>query len=292
MAAVSTQLAPGLPSSLGGSVHAQSKPEKHDVACDIMYFALQGTPAPFHMGRPGTVLGPMKSLPHTIHDISGEEDKYPLDTYGFQYVKHESKEKDFFDAEKIKAQYYPETEQLVKDVTGASRAYIFNHVIRRQPKEAADGTVPGRGPTYNAHVDQTYNDAPNRVKRYFPDEAEELLKKRYQIINVWRPIKTILKDPFAVVDARTVPDDDIVPVTMVYPGDIIDEKGACKPNPNHVWYYKYAQRPDEPLLFKNFDSITDGKARRNPHSAFVDPAHLNDYMRESIEVRVLTFFDE
>ncbi len=111
-------------------------------------------------------------------------------------------------------------------------------------------------------------------------------------LQVWRPIKTILKDPFAVVDARTVPDEDIVPVTMVYPNGNLDEKGACKPNPDHVWYYKYAQRPDEPMLFKNFDSITDGKARKNPHSAFVDPAHLNDYMRESIEVRVLTFFDE
>jgi hypothetical protein len=126
----------------------------------------------------------MKSLPVTVHDISGEEDKYPIDTYGFQFVKHESKEKGFHDAEKIKAEYYPETAQLVKDVTGASRTYVFNHVIRRQPKEAADGTVPGRGPTYNAHVDQTYDDAPNRVRRYFPDEADELLKKRYQIINV------------------------------------------------------------------------------------------------------------
>lgn len=291
MAAVSTQMAPGLPSGLNGSVNAQSKPAKHDVDCDIMYFALEGTPAPFHMGKPGTVLGPMKSLPHTMRDISGEMEKYDIDTYGFQYVKHESKEKGFWDEEKIKSEYYPETEQLVKDVTGASRTFIFNHVIRRQPKEAADGTVPGRGPTYNAHVDQTYKDAPNRVKRYFPEEAEELLKKRYQIINVWRPIKTILRDPFAVTDARSVPESDIVPVTMVYPGDIIDEKGACKPNPDHMWYFKYAQRPDEPLLFKNFDSAEDGTARRNPHSAFIDTAHGDDYMRESIEVRVLTFFD-
>lgn len=126
----------------------------------------------------------MKSLPVTIHDVSGEEDKYTLDTYGFQFVKHASKEKGFYDVEKIKEEYYPETEQLVKDVTGATRTFVFNHAIRRQPVEAADGSVPGRGPTYNAHVDQTFDDAPNRVKRYFPDEAEELLKKRYQIINV------------------------------------------------------------------------------------------------------------
>lgn len=51
----------------------------------------------------------------TIHDISGDEDKYTVDSHGFQYVKHESKEKDFVDNEKIKAEYYPETEQLLKD---------------------------------------------------------------------------------------------------------------------------------------------------------------------------------
>jgi hypothetical protein len=50
-----------------------------------------------------------------VHDISGEEDKYTLDSHGFQYVKHESKEKDFLDDEQIKAQYYPEIEQLLKD---------------------------------------------------------------------------------------------------------------------------------------------------------------------------------
>ena len=51
----------------------------------------------------------------TIHDVSGEEDQYTLDSHGFQYVKHESKEKDFTDDEKIKAEYYPEMEQLLKN---------------------------------------------------------------------------------------------------------------------------------------------------------------------------------
>ena len=50
-----------------------------------------------------------------VHDIAGDEDKYTLDSHGFQFLKHESKEKDFLDNEKIKAQYYPEIEQLLKD---------------------------------------------------------------------------------------------------------------------------------------------------------------------------------
>lgn len=294
MATASTQYAPGLNTSQNVNAHAQpTKPAKHDVTADMMFFPLDRDEqvAPVHIGRPGTVIGPLTSLPVLVHDVSGEEDKYTLDTHGFQFVKHESKEKDFLDVEKIKAEYLPETEQLVKEVTGASRTFVFNHVLRRHV-EAADRSLPGRGPAYNVHIDHSSADAPNQVRKHFPDEAEELLKKRYQIMNVWRPIKPILKDPLAVVDARSAADTDLVPVTMVYPHNRIEEKVICKPNPDHLWYFKYAQRPNEPLVFKNFDSVTDGRARRNPHSAFQDPAHENGYMRESIEVRVLAFFDK
>jgi hypothetical protein len=65
---------------------------------------------------------------------------------------------------------------------------------------------------------------------------------------------------------------------------------AVKPNPNHRWYFKYGQRPDEVTLIKCYDSLEDGRARRVPHSAFVDPAEEENYPRESIEVRCLVFF--
>ncbi len=51
----------------------------------------------------------------TVHDIAGEEDKYGLDSHGFQIYRHVSNEKDFVDEDKIKAEYYPEVEQLLKD---------------------------------------------------------------------------------------------------------------------------------------------------------------------------------
>ena len=51
----------------------------------------------------------------TVHDISGEEDRYALDSHGFQIYRHESQEKEFNDDDKIKAEYWPETEQLLKD---------------------------------------------------------------------------------------------------------------------------------------------------------------------------------
>jgi hypothetical protein len=72
-------------------------------------------PDPTYAGRPETYDRPVTSLPATIHDISGHELDYTLDSHGFQLYYHESKEKDFQDDDKIKREYYPETEQLLKD---------------------------------------------------------------------------------------------------------------------------------------------------------------------------------
>ena len=56
------------------------------------------------------------SKPVTVTDITGEEDKYTLDSCGFQLFPHESKEKEFLDEAKFKDAYFRETEQLLKDV--------------------------------------------------------------------------------------------------------------------------------------------------------------------------------
>lgn len=72
-------------------------------------------PAPAYVGKPETYYRPSVTLPVTVHDISGHELEYTLDKNGFQFYHHKSKEKDFLDDEKIKREYYPETEQLLKD---------------------------------------------------------------------------------------------------------------------------------------------------------------------------------
>lgn len=198
--------------------------------------------------------------------------------------------------------------------TGATRIFIFDHTIRRAAADSRDGTTQLRGPGKRVHIDQSYQASENRVKYHLPDEADELLKKRFQIINVsppqhrppqpptpksdtscshpqvWRPIKTILKDPLALADAHSVPDSDLVPVSLIYP-DRTGETYTVKPNPAHRWYFKYAQRPDEPLFIKCFDSVDDGRARRIPHSAFENTEHEGGETRESIEVRTLVFYD-
>lgn len=142
------------------------------------------------------------------------------------------------------------------------------------------------------HIDQSYSASLSRVPHHLPDEAESLLKGRVQIINVWRPIKTIHRDPLAVAAADSVPEADLIPTALIYP----NRKGetyAVKHNPSHRWFYKKGLKPEEVLLIKCFDSKTDGRARRVPHTAFADPTAPEDApTRESIEVRCLVFHED
>lgn len=61
-------------------------------------------------------------------------------------------------------------------------------------------------------------------------------------------------------------------------------------NEAHKWYYLHEQRPDEPLLFKQYDSKS-GKETL-PHSAFVIPETEHLEPRESIEIKMCAFHPE
>jgi hypothetical protein len=65
---------------------------------------------------------------------------------------------------------------------------------------------------------------------------------------------------------------------------------GLKYSPKHKWYYKFAQQPDEVLVFKQFDNF--GSARACPHTAFVDKEFEDANARESIEVRALLFWPD
>lgn len=273
-----------------------SKPAKHHVTATFNYYKDPGdgsAPEPFRIGQPASALlnRPSAQQEVVVTDISGDEDRYTLDSHGFQIYRHEAKEKDFVDDDQIKAQYYPEVEQLLKDATGASRVFIFDHTIRRGAQDIRDPDSARRGPVRSVHVDQSYTASVNRVKYHLPDEADQLLQKRFQIINVWRPIKTVLKDPLGFADAHSVREEDLVGAALIYP-DRAGETYVVKPNPAHKWYFKYAQKPSEVTLIKCYDSVdAPGVARRVPHSAFTDPTEEDKDPRESIEVRTLVFYD-
>ncbi|KAF1842640.1 uncharacterized protein K460DRAFT_389231 [Cucurbitaria berberidis CBS 394.84] len=270
---------------------------KHNVATTLNYWDDPGDgsrPTPIFIGK-GRITNerPHRAQNFVVTDISGDENKYSLDSHGFQYCRHESREKNFTDEQAIQKAYYKECENLLKDVTGASRVHIFNHKVRRGPTQwhhLGLNNLANRGPVTRTHVDQSYAGAELRLRYEFPNEADELVKKRYQIINIWRPVETILKDPIAVADAHSVPDADLVGAEMTEV-DFKGESWVVRHSPTHRWYYKHRMTAQDVLLIKCFDSDTS-VARRSLHSAFEDPAHRDKESRQSIEVRCLVFYDE
>ncbi|OAA71469.1 hypothetical protein ISF_02020 [Cordyceps fumosorosea ARSEF 2679] len=298
MAAAAVQSAPIINAGQP-RVDIQQRPEeeprvpKHDVTATLNFYlpnADGSPPPPAYVGAPESYRQTPDPHPVLIRDIAGSEDQYSLDVQGFEVRRRPATERDFVDDAQIKASYYPETEQLLKDVTGADRVFIFDHTIRRVPAGTPLDAV-SRPPVQQVHVDQTYSAALSRVTHHFPEAAEAaaLLRGRVQIINVWRPIRTVRRDPLAVADARSVPEADLVSRALIYP----NREGATfsvRRSEGQRWYYRSGLGPGEALLIKCFDSKEDGRARRAPHTAFVDPEAPEDApTRESIEVRALVF---
>jgi hypothetical protein len=225
---------------------------------------------------------------HTLRPIAGE---LGLDVQGFALKEQRSAVQDFWDDEEVRRVYYPEAERFLMDLTGASRIFIFDHLQRRRVPGQEDRSRSGpRQPATRVHVDHTARSGPQRVRDLMGEEAEELLKGRVQVINMWRPIRGPLRDaPLAVCDSRTVAPDDLVPSDLVY-RDRTGETYSVRYNPSHRWFYVPEMQRDEALLLKIADTRTDISARFMPHTAFTDPTTPPDaFPRESIELRTLVF---
>lgn len=230
----------------------------------------------------------------SIHNLrlapSGE---LTLDRCGFQLVKHRSvlaQAEDYDDAKRIKALYYPEVEDTLRALTDAQKVLVFDHTLRDGTPE--HGRAGVREPVRRVHDDQTFESAPNRVRRHLPPyEAEARLQRRFAIVNFWRPIgATVQRTPLAMCDARSIEPADLLPSDLVYP-DWTGESYSFAWNPRHRWHYVSLQRTDEVTLLKVYDSNTDGTARLTAHTAFDDPTTPVDAPpRRSIEVRTLVFW--
>ena len=117
-----------------------------------------------------------------------------------------------------------------------------------------------------------------------------MLKHRFAVINVWRPIRgPVQENPLAVCDAQTIAQDDLVCNDLIY-RDRVGEVYVLAYNPQHRWFYFPRMEKHEVMLLKCYDSDAR-RARFTAHSAFDDPTSPSDApARESIEVRTLAFF--
>jgi hypothetical protein len=224
-----------------------------------------------------------------IHDARDLVPDASLDREGFVLAPHETAVDDLFDADAVRARYYREMEALVRQLTGAVRVVAFDHNVRSAPM-AERRERAAQVPVRFAHNDYTERSGPQRVHDLFPAEAAALVRRRYSVINVWKPIRgRVEESPLAVCDARTIRPEELVTTDLRYE-DRVGEIYSLRFNPAHRWSYYSHMRADEAMLLKCFDSDPGG-ARFTAHAAFDDPTSASDApARESIEVRTLAFF--
>ena len=239
--------------------------------------------------RRGPQLGPRTRV---IHDARPLGKELSLDAEGVVLVDAPTTFSDFYDPDRVRTSYFPEVESLVKEKTGAVRVVAFDHNLRSKAL-ATEKQYNAQMPVLFAHNDYTEESGPQRVRDLFPDEAEELLEKRFAVINVWRPTRgPVLESPLAVCDAQTMGPNDLVAMDLIYP-DRVGEIQSLRFDAGHRWLYFPEMKASEVMLLKCFDSARDGRARFTAHSAFEDPGTpAGVAARESIEVRTLAFFEE
>jgi hypothetical protein len=264
------------------------------VEAPVNYLHDTGMMPSVYTGGPGSTVVRSESLSDprrvTMHNGRLETGGFVLDREGFRFVRHDTKVIDFNNEDEVRRVYYPEMEALVKAETGAKRVVVFDHTLRTADEEDRQ-TRKLREVVQRVHNDYTEWSGQQRVRDLLPDEAEELLKRRFAIVQVWRPIRHPVETfPLAICDARSVAPEDLVVSERRYPNRI-GQTYAVTYNPEHRWYWFPLMQREEALVFKVYDSLRDGRARFTAHTAFDDPsAPAGARPRESIEIRTLAFF--
>jgi hypothetical protein len=261
---------------------------------------LPGTERPFnymYQPPPGT---PWQNASYertmvAISDARAVRGALSIDREGFELRDAPTAVRDFLDKDETLKVYYPEVARIALAATGATRAFVFDHLVRkREPGVPVafgrrDGHRPGAAG--RVHSDFTPVSARRRLELELGAAHAVALIPRYSIVNLWRSIRhPVLDAPLALCDARTVAPGDLVASDILYPertGEIYQVRYRAA----HSWSYFSAMTRDEVLVFKQFDSAPQ-VASATPHAAFEHPHAPPDApLRESIEIRCLLVFD-
>jgi hypothetical protein len=238
---------------------------------------------------------PRVRVPVPIHNARAFGVRFSLDDHGFALVHHpQGTIPAPRDPDAVVSSYYPSVAELVARATGARHVVVFDHTFR---SSAVSGRTPGG---VDIAVDEVHNDynvesGPRRVRellrQYAPNEITGLDRRRFAIINVWRPTNGPVEQmPLAVCDRASLSPGDFVPAELRWPhrtGHI----SALRYNPAQRWFYFPRLAPDEALLLTCYDSTDRQGVHFGAHTAFVDPTSPpTARIRESVEARVIVLY--
>lgn len=234
-----------------------------------------------------------------IRDLRPAADLFGLDRQGFAFRAHASSFDDFYEEAAVRARYYPEVAGVLREMTGATEVFVFDHNVRSSVR-AARGELGIREPVDQAHNDYTEESGPKRRDAILEEAGRrDLAGCAFALVNLWRPIAgPVLDTPLALCDAASVASDDLITTDIHHfaDGNVTTPAHSgviysLHHNPRHRWFFVSEMQPDEVLLLKCYDSRRDGRARFMPHTGFNNPDCPREYVpRESIEARTLVVF--
>jgi hypothetical protein len=286
---------------------AQETTAPPEIEVAINYLVNTGVTPVFKHATPGTDIakdsarGMREPRVMTVRNARLLPNAFSLDVEGFALVTHDTKVKDFDDAAELAAVYTPELEKLVARVAGATEAVVFDHT-RRSTDPAHRAKHLSRDPVPAPHTDYTAESAAQRLRDRFGDaEAERRLQRRFAIVNVWRSMNAPLEQwPLAMCDGRTVDPAHMQGTRREAPEraepsfeyNRASQTMHAFHDAAHRWYWFPRMARNEALVFKNWDTLTDGTARFALHTAFMEPdTPPNPAHRETIESRLFVFYD-
>ncbi|MEI9964643.1 MAG: CmcJ/NvfI family oxidoreductase [Caulobacteraceae bacterium] len=205
----------------------------------------------------------------TVENVRPIADSLSLDVEGVAVVRQPTAVRDLWDEAQILALGHPETAELVKQATGASRVVVFDHTLRNSAVEAGQRLgVRGRAqpPASRAHADQTVASGPKRVREIMGDQAEALLKRRARS-STSGGRSAIRRGPgrWRSATRATFAPADLVATDLIFRNRTGEIYGVAH-NPGQRWLYVPDLGPDEAILIKCWDS-DPGVARFAPHTA-------------------------
>ena len=186
-----------------------------------------------------------------------------------------------------------------------------------------DPTQGGGKPSAKVHLDYTPSGARTHLRKFHPkftEAAADIIKAedallaegkdlktnykdsngpRWAIYSIWRPLKTVRRDPIGVSDQRTIQSNDYVPTVMKFPylgqpemtGTHDVDSYLSRYSDTHEWYWIEDQTPEEVVVITFFDSDAekDGGLASGGilHSSVELPGTEDQELRESVELRCL-----
>ncbi|CRK35951.1 hypothetical protein BN1708_006873 [Verticillium longisporum] len=315
----------------------QSRPATALTKAKLRYVAEGHTPQPsphnFHLPDI-TEFGDTRFLPlHSVRpvapldELTTSSSNVSLRAHGFTAIRRPTAlhapphcSLSFRDPELLKQHVIPDTELALKQLTGCTTVVTEALLLRCALWSATDSLAAhgsagdkaselktgfpqfigfdpisgGGSPASKIHLDYSPDGARMHIRSYKHSGGP-----RWALYSTWRPLKTVRRDPLAVLDYTTFKEDDYVPAAVPTPS--LGREGVCETHPaecylaryskQHKWYWIDNQIPEECLVLRFFDSDEERAGSIAAGGVLHSSAELegNDDAepRESLEIRSL-----